>query len=133
MVRDLIATKEGTNYFIEKISGISMRYDLGEGHPLAGRSVPDFELEGGTRVGDLLHDGRGLLLDFTASETLGALCKGRQDRLRYVASRAKDEKGVAAILIRPDGFVAWATDGGFDMATVEQAVRRWFGSPSLSN
>jgi hypothetical protein len=129
VVRDLIATKEGTNYFIEKISGVSMRYDLGEGHPLVGRSAPDFDLENGTRLGDLLHDGRGLLLDFTANEALGALCNGRQDRLRYVASRAKDEKGLAAILVRPDGFVAWATDGGFDTETVEQAVRRWFGDP----
>jgi 2-polyprenyl-6-methoxyphenol hydroxylase-like FAD-dependent oxidoreductase len=132
VVRDLITTKEGTNYFIEKISGVSMRYDLGEGHPLVGRSAPDFELESGARLGDLLHDGRGLLLDFTANETLGALCNGRQDRLQYVASHAKDEKGVAAILVRPDGFVAWATDKEFDIAAVEQSVQRWFGAPSPS-
>jgi hypothetical protein len=122
VVRDLIATKDGTNYFVEKISGVSMQYDLGGDHPLVGRSAPDFELEGETRLGDLLRDGHGLLLDFTASESLGALCEGRQDRLRYVASRAKDEKGVAALLVRPDGFVAWATDGELDVATAEQSV-----------
>ncbi len=110
VVRDLIDTKAGTNYFIEKISGISLHYDLGGGHPLVGRSAPDFDLEGGKRLGDLLHDGRGLLLDFTGSESLGALCSGREDRLQYVASHAKDEKGLAALLVRPDGFVAWATD-----------------------
>jgi hypothetical protein len=128
VIRDLISTKDGTNYFIEKISGVSLHYDLGEGHPLAGRSAPDFELEDQTRVGDLLRDGRGLLLDFTANESLEAMCSRRQDRLRYVASHAKDEKGLAALLIRPDGFVAWATDGGLDIAAVEQSARRWFGA-----
>jgi hypothetical protein len=128
VIRDLISTKDGTNYFIEKISGVSLHYDLGGGHPLVGRSAPDFELDDETRVGDLLHDGRGLLLDFTANESLETLCSKRQDRLRYVASHAKDEKGLAALLIRPDGFVAWATDGGLDIAVVEQSARRWFGA-----
>ena len=128
VVRDLISTKDGTNYFIEKISGVSLHYDLGEGHPLAGRSAPDFELEDETRVGDLLRDGRGLLLDFTANKSLEAVCSRRQDRLRYVASHAKDQKGLAALLIRPDGFVAWATDGELDIAAVEQSARRWFGA-----
>jgi 2-polyprenyl-6-methoxyphenol hydroxylase-like FAD-dependent oxidoreductase len=129
VVRDLIATKDGTNYFVEKISGVSMHYDLGEGHPLVGHSAPDFELEDGHRLGVLLPDGRGLLLDFTASESLSALCDGRQDRLRYVASHAKDEKGLAALLVRPDGFVAWATDANLDRTAAEQSVQRWFGGP----
>jgi len=131
VVRDLIATKDGTNYFVEKISGVSMHYELGEGHPLVGRSAPDFELEDGTRLGALLHDGRGLLLDFTASEPLRALCDGHQDRLRYLASHAKDEKGLAALLVRPDGFVAWATDANSDTAAAEQPIERWFGVPSF--
>ena len=46
------------------------------------------------------------VLDFTASESFSALCDGRQDRLRYVASHEKDEKGLAALLVLPDGFVA---------------------------
>jgi 2-polyprenyl-6-methoxyphenol hydroxylase-like FAD-dependent oxidoreductase len=127
VVRDLIATKDGTNYFIEKISGVSMHYDLGEGHPLVGHSAPDFELEDGTCLGALLQDGRGLLLDFAASESLSALCDGRQDRLRYIASHAKDEKGLAALLVRPDGFVAWAMDAKLDKAGAEQSIQRWFG------
>ena len=127
VIRDLIATKEGTNYFVEKISGISMKYDLGEGHPLLGRSAPDFELEDGSRLGALLRDGRGLLLDFTANELLKAICEGRDDRLRYVSSKAKDDKGVAALLVRPDGFVAWATDTKLQIAGAEESVQRWFG------
>ena len=129
VMRDLIATKDATNYFVEKISGVSMQYNLAEGHPLIGHSAPDFELEDGTRLGALLHDGRGLLLDFTASEPLSALCDGRQDRLRYLTSRAKDEKDLTALLVRPDGFVAWATDANPDSTSAQQSIQRWFGEP----
>ena len=132
VVRGLIATKEGTNYFIEKISGVSMHYDLGGPHPLTGYSAPDFELEDGTRLGNLLHDGRGLLLNFTADSSLETLCKGREDRLRYVVARAKNEKGLEALLVRPDGFVAWATDTGMDVASAEPSVLRWFGTVTTS-
>jgi hypothetical protein len=131
VIRDVIATKDGTNYFIEKISGVSMQYDLGAEHPLAGRSAPDFEFEDGTRLGDLLHDGRGLLLNFNASESLQALCDGLKNRLRYIASHAKDEKGLAALLVRPDGFVAWAIDAGSEITGAEQSVRQWFGAPTF--
>ena len=107
--------------------------DLGAEHPLVGRSAPNFELKD-ERLGDLLHDGRGLLLNFTASESLQALCDGRQDRLRFIASQAKDEKGLAALLVRPDGFVARAINAGSDIIGAEQSVRRWFGdSPRFSN
>jgi 2-polyprenyl-6-methoxyphenol hydroxylase-like FAD-dependent oxidoreductase len=130
IIRDLIDTKEGTNYFVEKISGISMRYDLGGEHPLIGRSTPDFELEDGSRLGSLLQDGRGLLLDFSANESLKAVCEGRQDRLNYVRSHAKDQKGLAALLIRPDGFVAWATNAPPDIMSADRSVARWFGTPN---
>jgi 2-polyprenyl-6-methoxyphenol hydroxylase-like FAD-dependent oxidoreductase len=130
VIRDLIDTKDGTNYFVGKISGVSMRYDLSGDHPLIGRSAPDFELEDGRRLGDLLRDGRGVLLDFSTNESLQALCNGRQDRLQYVASPAKDEKGLKALLIRPDGFVAWASDDPTDVSGAEQSVQRWFGIPT---
>jgi 2-polyprenyl-6-methoxyphenol hydroxylase-like FAD-dependent oxidoreductase len=127
VVRDLIATQDGTNYVVEKVSGISMRYDLSDGHPLIGRSAPDFRFEDGTRLGELLRDARGLLVEFTTRD-LEALCRGREDRLRYVAARADDEKGLAAFLVRPDGFVAWAADTAADPPAVEPFVRRWFGA-----
>ncbi len=130
VIRDLIDTKDGTNYFVEKISGVSMHYDLGGGHALVGRSAPDFALEDGTRLGDLLQDGRGLLLDFAATESLKVLCEGYEDRLRYFAARAKDEKGLAALLVRPDGFVAWAADEKPDAVAAEPFVLRWFGDRS---
>jgi len=130
VVRDLIATEDGTNYFIGKISGVSMHYDLGGGHPLVGHSAPDFELADGNRLGVLLQSGRGLFVDFSASEDLRKVCDGRGDRLRYVAAHAKDEKGLAALLVRPDGFVAWAADANPDVVSAEQSVQRWFGYPT---
>ncbi len=137
VVRDLIDTKDGTNYFVKQISGINMHYDFGpehpNAHPLVGHSAPDFELLDGTRLGGLLRDGRGLLLDFVANESLRALTETREDRLHYLASSAKDEKGLAALLIRPDGFVSWATDANAqpDLTAVRTSAERWFGTPRL--
>lgn len=73
VVRDLIDTREGTTYFFEKISGTGLRYNLGRGHPLIGRSAPDFEFEDGTRLGSWLQHGKALLVDFADDESLGAL------------------------------------------------------------
>jgi hypothetical protein len=70
VIRDLMQTREGTSYFVGKMSGMLMRYNLPGDHPLIGCSVPDFEFEDGTRLGDLLHEGKGLLLDFAKKKTL---------------------------------------------------------------
>jgi 2-polyprenyl-6-methoxyphenol hydroxylase-like FAD-dependent oxidoreductase len=70
VVRDLIGTRDGATYFAEKLWGVSLRYDLRGRHPLVGRSVPDFVLADGTKMGDLLRGGRGLLLDFASAGPL---------------------------------------------------------------
>ncbi len=110
VVRDLIGTRDGATYFAERVWGVTLRYDLGESHPLAGRSSPDFELDDGTRLGDLLRDGQGLLVDFGRRASLAALDGRWGDHVRYVAQGAKDRLGLSALLVRPDGFVAWASD-----------------------
>jgi 2-polyprenyl-6-methoxyphenol hydroxylase-like FAD-dependent oxidoreductase len=127
VIRDLIQTKEGTTYFAEKVSGIGVHYNLGGDHPLIGRSAPDFEFEDGTRLGALLHDGKGVLLDLAQSKEFSALGQTRKERLKYVSANAKDSKGLTALLVRPDGFVAWATESGPDSSAAEQAIARWFG------
>jgi hypothetical protein len=125
IVRDLMDTRDGATYFAERASGVTLRYDLGDEHPLVGRSCPDFELEDGTRLGTLLRDGRGLLLDFGRSlEVLDGLWG---DRVRYVALNAKERLGVSALLVRPDGFVAWASDTTPHPDRVTRAAARWFG------
>jgi len=129
VIRDLIITKDGTSYFVEKISGILLRYDLPGEHPLIGRSAPDFEFEDGSRLGPLFHDGTGLLLDLAASEKLSTLSRRWPGRLKYARVQAKDNKGLAALLLRPDGFVAWATDTDPNLTALEETIHRWFGNP----
>ena len=130
VLRDLIATRDGATYFAERVWGVSLRYDLGDGqrdqHPLVGRSCPDFELENGTRLGALLGEGNGLLLDFDRQAPLQALDGLWGDQVRYVASEAKDRLGLRALLVRPDGFVAWASDTTPSPEEVMRAAGRWF-------
>ncbi|HEX3849397.1 MAG TPA: FAD-dependent monooxygenase [Polyangiaceae bacterium] len=132
IVRDLLDTRDGATYFAERLWGVSLRYDLGDEHPLLGRSCPDFELSDGTRLGTLLRDGNGVLLDFGDHASLAALAGLWGDRVRYVASDAKDRLGLRALLVRPDGFVAWASDGAPDPEAVTRAAARWFASTSLT-
>lgn len=131
VIRDLIATREGTSYFVEKISGMSLRYQLPGDHPLIGRSAPDLEFENGTRLGELLHDGTGLLLDLSGKAELASLTQSWAERVKYVIATAKDAMGVAAFLVRPDGFVAWAADENSepDLHSLRKTLARWFGNP----
>jgi hypothetical protein len=128
IVRDLIDTRDGATYFAERVWGVSLRYDLGDEHPLVGRSCPDFELEDGTRLGTLLRDGNGLLLDFGGDASLQELDGIWGDQVRYVASDVKDRLGLSALLVRPDGFVAWASDMIRNADEVTRAAAKWFAS-----
>lgn len=122
VIRDLLATRDGTNYVLRKMTGSTIRYDLGSEHPLVGCSAPEFCLRDGTRLSDLMQDGRGVVLDFSAGQQLRNSAAGREDELRYAAGPAVDDLGLGAVLVRPDGVVAWAGDReGF-----ERALRRWF-------
>ena len=129
IIRDLIDTPDGATYFAERVWGVSLQYDLGGSHPLVGRSAPDFELADGTRLGDHLRDGRGLLLDFDARAPLRALATRRRGRVAYVACDAEDRLGLSAVLVRPDGVVAWAVEAAPDLEQAAQAASRWFGGP----
>ncbi|MFJ4658525.1 FAD-dependent oxidoreductase [Nocardia sp. NPDC088792] len=133
VVRDLLGTRDGTTDVFGKLSGWSIRYDLGSDHPLVGRNAPDLRLADGTRVGELLRDGRGLVLDFSADGSLRDATAGWEGRIRYVTGTARNDLGLAAVLVRPDGTVAWAADGGPDREAFEQVAGRWFGSPVLVN
>ncbi|WP_205965189.1 FAD-dependent monooxygenase [Paraburkholderia flava] len=131
IIRDLLDTRDGATYFAERVWGLSLRYDFGGGHALVGRSAPDFELIDGARLGELLRNGKGLLLDFDASAALEALAGKWSDRIAYVASDVKDRLGLSAVLVRPDGFVAWVGEGS-GASGDEDAARaavRWFGEP----
>ena len=127
IMRDVIGTRDGATYFAERKAGVSLRYDLGDAHPLVGRSAPDFVLADGRRLGELLREGRSVLLDFEAHEPLRALDGAWGDRLRYLAETAGERFGLTALLVRPDGIVAWATDTAPEADDVAAAARRWLG------
>jgi hypothetical protein len=130
IVRDLINTRDGATYFAERMWGVCLGYDLGGGHPLVGRSAPDFELGDGTRLSELLRTGKGLLLDFAARPSLQALASRWRGRIDYVASEAKDRLGLIALLVHPDG--VWAGEQAPDNEEASQAAARWFGEPGAS-
>ncbi|CAJ0822229.1 FAD-dependent monooxygenase [Ralstonia flaminis] len=131
IIRDLIETRDGATYFAERVWGLSLRYEMGGSgceHPLVGRSAPDFVLADGTRLGERLRNGKGLLLDFDARAPLQALAGRWHGRFAYVASDAHNKLGLAAVLVRPDGIVAWAGVDTADQAALKQAALQWFGA-----
>jgi len=127
VIRDLLATRDGTTYVFGKVSGSSIRYDLGSERPLVGRNAPDLRLADGTRLGDLMTDGHGVVLDFSADRCLQDTATPWASRIRYAAGPARHDLGLGAVLIRPDGTVAWAGDRIPDRKSFERAAARWFG------
>jgi 2-polyprenyl-6-methoxyphenol hydroxylase-like FAD-dependent oxidoreductase len=132
IIRDLIDTRDGATYFAGRVWGVSLRYDLGGSHPLVGRSAPDFALADGRKLGELLREVRGVLLDFDDRPSLQATAHRWNERITYVAGDVNDRLGVCAVLVRPDGIVAWAADAVVDDGEADQAASRWFGAPGLS-
>jgi 2-polyprenyl-6-methoxyphenol hydroxylase-like FAD-dependent oxidoreductase len=130
IVRDLAGTTDGASYFAEQLWGVSLHYDLGGGHPLVGYSAPDFEFHDGSRLASHLGGGAGVLVDFGGSQPLRHPIAPWCGRIRYVATGASNELGLAALLVRPDGFVAWASDTRPKPGDVEPAATRWFGPPA---
>lgn len=131
VVQDLIDTRDGATYFGQKIGGVWQRYDLPGNHALIGCSAPDLEFEDGTRLGALLHDGTALLLDLDGREELERSAEPWMGRVKYVRARAKDDLGLSALLVRPDGFVVWAAEGEPDAAGAHEVTARWFGEASV--
>ncbi|MEN2736944.1 FAD-dependent monooxygenase [Microbacterium sp. X-17] len=105
-------------YLAEQVSGLGIRYDLGDGPALLGRRLRDLPLPDG-RLYERLRDGRGLLLDRTGQLTPA----GWGDRVGLVADEDLPIHA-PALLLRPDGYVAWIGDGQDDLV---EALRRWFG------
>ncbi|GAA3787986.1 FAD-dependent monooxygenase [Streptomyces coacervatus] len=132
VITELSRTVTGTTFFAKKISGVWQRYDLPGDHPLVGRSAPDLELADGSRLADHLHTGRALLLDLADDPKLRARAEGYGDRLTVVsagAAGAAEQPELAGMLVRPDGFVAWAADEGQDGGdALEDALKQWLGA-----
>ncbi|HEY3503505.1 MAG TPA: rifampin monooxygenase [Actinocatenispora sp.] len=121
LLTELMDFDEVNRRLIEKITAIDIRYDLGEGPDLLGRRLPDIDVQRG-HLYDLLHRGRGLLLDRTGRLTVD----GWSDRVDHLAdpTAALD---VPCLLLRPDGHVAWI---GADQRDLDDHLARWFGKPA---
>ncbi|WP_344394239.1 rifampin monooxygenase [Streptomyces vastus] len=122
LVSELMDFEDVHRYLIEKITAISVRYDFGEGHELLGRRLRDVKLKRG-RLYELMHTGRGLLLDQTGRLSVA----GWSDRVDHVVdvSEELDVEDVPAVLLRPDGHVAWVGD---DQQELLGRMAKWFGA-----
>ena len=136
-VSELLSMDEPRKRFAAMLSGLDVHYDLGEGHPLLGRRMPDLDLvtaDGPLRLFTLLHDARPVLLNL--GEPGGFDITPWADRVQPIdaAYAGLWELPVlgpvtapAAALIRPDGYVAWVGDG--TDTGLRDALTTWFGAP----
>lgn len=136
-VAGLLAMDEPRRTFAAMMSGLDIRYDLGDGHPLLGRRMPDLDLATGTdttRVFALLHEARPILLNLCAPESLTV--GPWAETIRRIDARTSGPwelpviggvEAPAAVLIRPDGYVAWVGDG--TDAGLHEALATWCGTP----
>jgi 2-polyprenyl-6-methoxyphenol hydroxylase-like FAD-dependent oxidoreductase len=124
---ELARKPEVATHLAGLLAGSDVRYDVGDAHPLSGLMVPDLAFDDGRRVTELLHQARPVLLDLTggAATPVAAPWADRVDTV----SAAMIDPPAAAMLIRPDGYVAWAADtfATDDERNLRAALTRWFG------
>ncbi|MEY8016225.1 FAD-dependent monooxygenase [Mycobacterium servetii] len=119
----------------ELVSGAENRYAAGpEAHPLVGRWVPDFAVAGAggiRRVAELARDGRPLLIDLTAGAVVADATIDGAGQLTVAAGRPVGDVAATAVLVRPDGYVAWASSaaapGGDELRELRATLDTWFG------
>jgi 2-polyprenyl-6-methoxyphenol hydroxylase-like FAD-dependent oxidoreductase len=119
---ELLEKPQVRDHMAHLLAGSDVRYDVDDAHPLSGRLAPDLVLDDGRRVAELMHDARPVLLD------LSGTLEVEHDRVDVVIGTMAD-RPAAAMLIRPDGYVAWASDGvgAAELPNLIAALERWFG------
>jgi 2-polyprenyl-6-methoxyphenol hydroxylase-like FAD-dependent oxidoreductase len=130
VVADLLDSKPASTYVFKHLGGIGQRYELPGAHPLTGHPAPELALADGRTLGELLRDGRGLLLDLSADGKIAELAAAWADRLPVIRATAVAGTEHSGLLVRPDGYLAWAADQHVDPAELEAALRAWFGAPA---
>lgn len=141
VVSDLASMDEPRKRLAGIISCLDIHYDLGEGHPLLGRRMPDLDLisaDGPFRFFELLHGARPVLLNLGEPGDLDIAPWADRVKLIHASHTGEWELPVlgvvcppAAVLVRPDGYVAWVGNGTED--GLPQALTTWFGSPTTAS
>ena len=138
VVSELASMDEPRKRLAGMISGLDIHHDLGEGHPLLGRRMPDLDLiaaDGPLRVFELLHDARPLLLNLGERGEFDITPWA--DRVQLIDASYEGEwelpviglvSAPTAVLIRPDGYVAWVGEG--TQVGLPDALATWFGPPT---
>ncbi len=137
---ELLSMDEPRHRFAAMMSGLDIHYDLGEGHPLLGRRMPDLDLvtaNGPLRVFTLLHDARPVLLNLGEPGGFDITpWAGRVQLIdaKYVGTWELPAIGAVtaptAVLVRPDGYVAWV--GDLTQLGLADALATWFGPPTAA-
>jgi 3-(3-hydroxy-phenyl)propionate hydroxylase len=140
IVAELLGMDEPRRRVAGMMSGLDVQYDLGEGHALLGRRMPDLDLvtaDGPVRMFALLHDARPVLLNLGQSGALGVTPCADRVQLVDASYEGTWELPVigavtapVAMLIRPDGHVAWVGDGNDD--GLSEALSTWFGPAAIA-
>jgi hypothetical protein len=138
VLSELVITDEPRRRLAGMISGLDIHYDLGEGHPLLGRRMPDLDLvtaEGPLRVFELLHNANPVLLNLGEPGALDITPWAHRVALLDASYDGQWELPVlgvvsapSAMLVRPDGYVVWVGDG--TDAGLDDALTTWFGPPT---
>ncbi len=138
VVSELLRMDEPRKRLAAEMSGLGIRYDLGEGHPLLGCRMPDLDVvtaNGPIRVFTLLHDARPVLLNL--GEPGGFDISPWADRVQTVDAAYEGQWELpvigevvapTAVLIRPDGYVAWVE--GVSKVGLDDSLTKWFGEPA---
>jgi 2-polyprenyl-6-methoxyphenol hydroxylase-like FAD-dependent oxidoreductase len=139
-VSELLSMDEPRKRFAAMMSGLGIHYDLGEGHPLLGRRMPDLDIvtdNGSLRVFTLLHRARPVLLNFGEPGTFDITPWA--DRVQSIDAKNEGTwelpaigavTAPTAVLIRPDGYVAWV--GEQTQQGLVDALTTWFGPPTAA-
>ncbi|KJY35691.1 FAD-dependent monooxygenase [Streptomyces katrae] len=134
-LKELMAYEDVARHLAAMVTGLEITYEVGKGsHPLLGRRMPHLELagaDGPTSSTELLRPGRGVLLDLADNPRLRGRAAPWAERVDTVTARprgtAEGLHDTTALLIRPDGYVAWAAPGSHH--DLPMALDRWFGTP----
>jgi 2-polyprenyl-6-methoxyphenol hydroxylase-like FAD-dependent oxidoreductase len=127
LFNELLQLPSVAEHMAHLLAGSDVRYEVGDEHPLSGLLVPDLELDDGRRIAELLHEARPVLLDLSGG-TLAPSGAGWADRIVVINGTIAGEP-FAGMLLRPDGYVAWAADTSetADMHGLCAALERWLG------